>query len=317
MSAEEGSSGVADAEPIQVTIRSGEAGGTNATVDVGRIIIGRGDDCDITVPDQKVSRRHAAVERHADGRVSLVDLDSSNGTFLNGRRVESAEIEGRAQIQVGDTVLVSTGVEHPHHPTVFGDYRSQTLSAIHRLVVQRWVRRAMLFSGLSVVTAATIAVLVLTGALASGDSSAEAIQRVARAAQPSTVLIQAAAGGGAATSGSGWVLDARAGLIVTNAHVANSPGSLQVGVAGELRDASRVGVAPCEDLAVLRVADTAGLESRPLGRQSDLALGQTVVSVGFPRSASLETTFTSTAGLVCREQRIPRDDPGPPALSRT
>ena len=88
------------------------------------------------------------------------------------------------------------------------------------------------------------------------------------------------------------------GLIVTNAHVANAPGALQVGVGGELRPAKRVGLAPCEDLAVLRVAGAAGLDSQPLGRQSDLALGQTVVSVGYPSNASLEANLTSTTGVV-------------------
>jgi putative serine protease PepD len=289
------------AEPVRLTIRSGEARGTTATVEAGRIVIGRADDCDLTVPDDvKVSRRHAAVERLADGRISVVDLGSSNGTFLNGRRVQSAEVEGRAQIQVGDTVLVSSPgeEERPHDATMFGEFRSQTYSAIHRLVVQRSARRAVLASGLAVVAVAVLAVLVATGVLSSGDSSAEAVQRVVRGAGSSTVVIQASGSGDASSSGTGWVLDARKGLIVTNAHVANAPGALQVGVDGELRRASRVGLAPCEDLAVLRVAGASGLTAQPLGRQSDLALGQTVVSVGYPRNASLEASLTSTTGVV-------------------
>ena len=50
------------AEPMRLTIRSGDARGTTATVNGGRILIGRADDCDLTVPDGKVSRHHAAVE---------------------------------------------------------------------------------------------------------------------------------------------------------------------------------------------------------------------------------------------------------------
>ena len=285
-------------EPILLTVRSGGARGDTATVDVGRIVIGRDDECDLTVPDGKVSRRHAAVERFADGRVSVLDLGSSNGTFVNGRKVESAEIDGQAQIQVGDTVLVSTRGEGLHHPTVLGEFRSQTYSAIHRLVVERSVRRATIISGLAVAAAALLAVLIVTGVLSSRDGSAEAVERVVRGAGPSTVVIQGADGADAAASGSGWVLDAREGLIVTNAHVANTPGALQVGVGGELRRASRVGLAPCEDLAVLRVGNSSGLEAQPLGRQSSLALGQTVVSVGYPTNASLEADLTSTTGVI-------------------
>jgi S1-C subfamily serine protease len=285
-----------EAEPIRLTIRSGEARGTTATVEVGSILIGRGEDCDLTVPDGKVSRHHAVVEERADGTVSLVDLGSSNGTFLNGRKVESAEVDGDAQIQVGDTVVLSTRGELPHERTIFGQFRSQTQSAVHRLIVRR-SRRATLISGLALVAAAVLAVLVATGVLSSRDNSAEAVQRAVRGAKPSTVVIQVGAGV-ATTGGTGWVLDAERGLIVTNAHVANAPGALQVGVAGELRPAVRVGLAPCEDLAVLRVRGSSGMRSQPLGSQSDLALGQTVVAVGYPKNASLEASLTSTTGVV-------------------
>ena len=229
-------------ETVRLTIRSGEARGATATVDDGRIVIGRADDCDLTVPDDvKVSRRHAAVERLADGRVALVDLGSINGTFLNGRRVEEAEVDGQAQIQVGDTVLVSTSGERPHDATVFGELGSKTYSAIHRIVVQRSARRAVIASGLAVVAVAVLAVLIATGVLASGESSAENVQRVVKEAESSTVVIQSAGEGGAAGSGTGWVLDGREGLVVTNAHVATVPGPLQVGIGGELHRASRVG----------------------------------------------------------------------------
>jgi S1-C subfamily serine protease len=284
--------------PVVLTVRSGEARGTTASLEDERLVIGRADDCDLTVPDGKVSRHHAAVELQPDGRVALVDLGSSNGTFLDGRKVESAEIDGQAQIQVGDTVLVSGPGRPPGDATIFGEYRSKTLSAIHRLRLERSVRRATLAGGLAVAAAVVLGVLIVTGGLSSGDDSSAAVQRVVRAADSSTVLIEAGDGSDPSGSGTGWVLDPREGLIVTNAHVANAPGALQVGVGGELRRASRVGIAPCEDLAVLRVSGASGLTAQPLGRQSDLALGETVVSVGYPRSASLEASLTSTTGVV-------------------
>jgi S1-C subfamily serine protease len=274
--------------PVRLTVRSGESRGASVEVVGGRIVIGRAEDCDITVSDGKVSRHHAAIERGEDGRVSVVDLGSSNGTFLDGHRVESAPIEGPAQIQVGDTVLVSSTGGKPQDATTFGEFRSKTHSAIQRLKVQRSARRATIASGLAVVAAAALAVVLLTA-----DDGSDAVQRVVRGAGPSTVLIQASGSGG-----TGWVLDAEEGLIVTNAHVADVPGALQVGIGGELRPAERVGVAPCEDLAVLRVAGASGLAAAPLGRQSELELGQSVVAVGYPRNASLEASLTSTTGVV-------------------
>jgi len=138
----------------------------------------------------------------------------------------------------------------------------------------------------------------LTGVLGGDDGTAKAVQRVVKAAEPSTVVIEAGREGSGAESGTGWVLDARDGLIVTNAHVVSGFSKIQVGVEGELRNASLVGISPCEDLAVVRVKRSAGLRSLPLGRQSTLALGETVVALGYPTDASLETNLTSTGGVV-------------------
>jgi S1-C subfamily serine protease len=56
--------------------------------------------------------------------------------------------------------------------------------------------------------------------------------------------------------------------------------------------------APCEDLAVLRVTNTAGLATLPVGRKSDIEQGQDVVAVGFPGSASARSNLQSTTGVV-------------------
>ena len=63
-------------------------------------MIGRSPDCAIFLDDVTVSRRHAAlVER--DGRWFIEDQGSLNGTFVNRRRVESAELEDGDELQVG------------------------------------------------------------------------------------------------------------------------------------------------------------------------------------------------------------------------
>ena len=55
------------------------------------LIVGRAPTCDLPVFDPTISRRHA--ELVADGEsLSLKDLGSSNGTFLNGAKVEQATV---------------------------------------------------------------------------------------------------------------------------------------------------------------------------------------------------------------------------------
>jgi hypothetical protein len=64
-----------------------------------KVVLGRSKDCDIRVEDANVSRRHAELRREgADWW--LVDLDSTNGTELNGRRVS------RSKLSDGDTIVL-------------------------------------------------------------------------------------------------------------------------------------------------------------------------------------------------------------------
>ncbi len=55
-------------------------------LDKDRLTIGRGPDCDIILPDRVVSRRHACIDRR-DGEYFIIDDDSKNGTFVNGKPV--------------------------------------------------------------------------------------------------------------------------------------------------------------------------------------------------------------------------------------
>lgn len=72
--------------------------------------VGRAREADVSLRDPEVSRRHARFETH-NGVVYLDDLASSNGTFLNGRRVtEAIEIREGDEIDVGTTRLIVASV---------------------------------------------------------------------------------------------------------------------------------------------------------------------------------------------------------------
>jgi S1-C subfamily serine protease len=288
-----------------LTVRSGEKRGTTVHVENEPLLIGRDEDCDLVLPDSKVSRRHASVAV-AEGETSLRDLGSRNGTFVNGRRVEAVRLVGHEQIQVGDTVLASSPDEPLGGSTLFGSatlgafFHPESPSAVHRLLVERSLRRATLLAAAAIAAAAGLGLLVGASFLFSdGDGASAAVQKVVGEVAPSTVLIEARHREQRVESGSGWVLDAAKGLIVTNAHVVNGGTTFQVARSGEpARKAELVGVAPCEDLAVLRVTERSGLRSLPLGRQSTLELGETVVALGYPANASEQASLTSTSGVV-------------------
>ncbi len=64
-------------------------------------IIGREPPADIVIPMPQVSARHAEVQSIGSDRFSLVDLGSTNGTFVNGKRIESATVTFADRISLG------------------------------------------------------------------------------------------------------------------------------------------------------------------------------------------------------------------------
>ncbi len=84
-------------------VRSGPRSGERIEL-VGELIVGR-ENADVTVDDDEVSRRHLAVRPHDDG-VELEDLDSTNGTFVDGARLTSTVvISESARVVLGETEL--------------------------------------------------------------------------------------------------------------------------------------------------------------------------------------------------------------------
>ncbi len=66
----------------------------------GCLLLGRSSACQLVFADDTVSRRHAEL-RLQDGRWMLRDLGSSNGTWVNGRRVMEAEVAPGDEIGLG------------------------------------------------------------------------------------------------------------------------------------------------------------------------------------------------------------------------
>jgi hypothetical protein len=79
--------------------------GRQHELDRERTVIGRSKDCDIQVSDPNVSRRHAEVQRAGDSYV-LVDLDSTNGIEVNGKRVKRLDLKDGARFTIGSTEIV-------------------------------------------------------------------------------------------------------------------------------------------------------------------------------------------------------------------
>ena len=69
--------------------------------------VGRAPRADFIVDAALVSRVHCRVTALPDGGLEVRDLDSTNGTFVNGQRIETARLATGDRIQVGRVELVS------------------------------------------------------------------------------------------------------------------------------------------------------------------------------------------------------------------
>lgn len=79
--------------------------GKRHEVDKRRVVIGRSKECDIQLADPNVSRRHAEL-RQEGSAYWLVDLDSTNGSAVNGHRSARAKLESGDTITIGSTDLL-------------------------------------------------------------------------------------------------------------------------------------------------------------------------------------------------------------------
>ncbi|MBN1421842.1 MAG: FHA domain-containing protein [Planctomycetes bacterium] len=99
-----GDTGTEAAEEELVAL-TGPDRGAGFRIERGRVLgIGRGQDQDIRLDDTKVSRAHCRILAGQD-RVTISDLGSTNGTVVNGRRVNLAPLRPGDYIRLGLTVL--------------------------------------------------------------------------------------------------------------------------------------------------------------------------------------------------------------------
>lgn len=85
-------------------VLDGGSAGMEYELDQAETLIGRNPTTDVTLLDESISREHALVllEEESDS-FQIEDLQSTNGTRVNGKRVRSAPLEHGDEIQVGHT----------------------------------------------------------------------------------------------------------------------------------------------------------------------------------------------------------------------
>jgi pSer/pThr/pTyr-binding forkhead associated (FHA) protein len=89
------------------------AAGQSAPVNDHEVVIGRSPYCTLMLGDESVSRVHAVVRRCFE-QIEITDMHSSNGTFVNGRRITGSMLVSPTDaIRLGDVLLVIEAFESP------------------------------------------------------------------------------------------------------------------------------------------------------------------------------------------------------------
>ncbi len=331
----------------------GNAAGSQLEVD-DELVVGRGaTDVGRLGDDPELSRQHARLSRGPGGELTIEDLGSTNGTFVNGERLGGRRrLLPGDQVRVGQTIIQVGDASGPAlQATAFstipgGSAATRMPGGAHTIrdgtrtastrgagadptpTGRRWASPARLGA-----IAATVIVLVGAGlafALTSGGDEPEPTPPTTSAArgdaEPATLTTQDIVERGEAATvkidtagpqfdwdtedivrvrsgGTGIVIDAREGLILTNAHVVAGQTSISVQLHDETVTSARVeGQAPCEDLAVIRLRPVPpGLQAAELGSSQDLRVGEPITALGFPGAFEERITdreFQATQGTV-------------------
>jgi S1-C subfamily serine protease len=142
-------------------------------------------------------------------------------------------------------------------------------------------------------------------------------EEIAEKLRPSTVLVLAQFAETAINpegigGGTGIVYNLDKGYILTNAHVVEGASIVKVATANgtRTRPARVVGRSQCDDLAVLKVDDTSGLQEARLGDTNSMKVGAHVVALGYPEMFELGNDLTVTTGSISKlhAQRYQHED---------
>lgn len=75
------------------------------------VILGRSTECQLQIDDDGISRRHAKVGVDQGGQFRVVDLGSTNGTYVNGLRVDEAALKDGDKIQIGSNTVLKFSLQ--------------------------------------------------------------------------------------------------------------------------------------------------------------------------------------------------------------
>ena len=121
---------------MNIEIQTGEEQGKTHSFDAGtEVVIGREADCDLCIKDNESSRHHTKIASRR-GRLIALDMESTNGTLVNGRKITECPLSEGDEITIGHTTmrisdLPSEPVSHTASLKMTDHRRSVVMSMYH------------------------------------------------------------------------------------------------------------------------------------------------------------------------------------------
>jgi len=96
---------------IVISAKSAAGIGRMHKLDRAEVVMGRSTEAEFQIEDDGISRKHAKVLADGTGAFRLMDLGSTNGTFLNGSRVDTAPLKDGDKIQIGSNTVLKFSLQ--------------------------------------------------------------------------------------------------------------------------------------------------------------------------------------------------------------
>jgi len=123
-----------------LTMLNGLNAGQAFRLDKSETIIGRAKDAAVRVEDVGISRQHARIVRTQEGRFVLEDLGSTNGVFVNGEKVNRADLTTSDRIQIGPNAILRFAVlDAEEEDLACRLYESSTRDALTRAFNRKYL----------------------------------------------------------------------------------------------------------------------------------------------------------------------------------
>jgi pSer/pThr/pTyr-binding forkhead associated (FHA) protein len=88
-----------------LVVMSREAFGVSFVIDRASVVLGRQKDCEFVIDDPLLSRRHSLITADPKGDFFIEDLNSTNATFLNSRKLQK-----KSRLQYGDRIVLGNTI---------------------------------------------------------------------------------------------------------------------------------------------------------------------------------------------------------------